>query len=145
MPAIRRFGAMRDRSARPPAARPAAAAVPTIAGTFAFCAAVPTELPTFSAVEPTELPTPLSALVMPLADGFDAALRDLALRDGERLAVVARLAGVARLAVAEPDLLLELRLAVLRVPPDDLCVLRLEPRALDLRRVVACAIPAPFL
>ena len=84
---------MRDRSARPPA-RPAAAAVPTIAGTFAFCAAVPTEPPTFSAVEPTKSPLRSARPRCRWPSGFNAELRDLALRDRERLAVVARLAVV---------------------------------------------------
>jgi hypothetical protein len=83
MPATLRGDIMRDRSASPPA-MPAAAAVPTIAGTFAFWAADPTESPTLPAADPTELPTPLSAPVTPLLELLERALRDLALRGEDR-------------------------------------------------------------
>ena len=56
---------------------PAAAAVPTSAGTFALRVAVPTVSPTFSAADPTVPPTPLSALVTPFCDCGFAELRDL--------------------------------------------------------------------
>jgi len=123
---------MRAPSAIPPA-RPAAAAVPTIAGPLALWAAVPTESPTFPTVDPTVLPTPLSVPATPLVVALDFELRDRALRAVPRLAVD-----------AERGRLLDAFLAVLRVPADDL-VLRLELRALEALRLVACAILHPSL
>jgi hypothetical protein len=84
---------MRAPSATPPA-RPAAAAVPTSAGTFACFATVPTEPPTFSAAEPTvpptfsaaeptDSPTPFSRPVAPFCERRGAERRERAL--GERL------------------------------------------------------------
>jgi hypothetical protein len=104
-----------------------------IAGTFAFCAAVPTVSPTFPAVDPTVSPTAFSRPATPFEDCLDAELRGFVLRVCGRRAAGAerlplrgvRLAAV-RARVVERDLLPELR----------------EPEA---RRVVACAIPAPFL
>jgi hypothetical protein len=98
---------MRDPSASPPA-RPAAAAVPTIAGTLAFCAAVPTESPTFETVEPTEVPAPAMVPATPLLDCLDRELRVLPLREGARAAV----------RLDEVVLLLEVLLAVLRLPAE---------------------------
>ena len=66
----RRDDDMRDRSTRPPATL-AAAAVPTSAGTAAFCATEPTLRPALPTVDPTELPTPLIAPVTPLLDGLE--------------------------------------------------------------------------
>jgi hypothetical protein len=91
---------MREPSAIPPAI-PAAAAVPTKAGIFAFWATVPTESPALPTADPMESPTPLSVCVTPLvdcreADEPDLVPRDLLWRDRfepeERLAPVERLA-----------------------------------------------------
>jgi hypothetical protein len=84
-------GSTRELSARPPTI-PAAAAVPTSAGTAALREAVPTVPPTFSAAEPTVpptlpaaeptlSPTPLSAPVTPLLDCDLVDLRGRELRD----------------------------------------------------------------
>jgi hypothetical protein len=70
-----------------------------------------------------------------LVDCRDRELRELPLREGDREAVL----------LVEPDLLLELRLAVLRVPADELFVLRPELRDPAARRVVDCAILPPFI
>ena len=70
---------MRAPSAMPPASP--AAAVPTIAGVFAFCATVPTELPAFPTAEPIESPTPVRVPVTPLADCREVDEPDLAPRD----------------------------------------------------------------
>jgi hypothetical protein len=100
---------MRDPRASPPA-RPAAAAVPAIAGTLAFWAAVPTESPTFETVDPTELPTPVRVPATPLLDCLDRELRVLPLREGARFGAVL---------LAEVVLLLEVLFAVLRLPAEE--------------------------
>jgi hypothetical protein len=104
-----------------------------MAGTFAFCAAPPTVSPTLPAVEPTVSPTAFSRLATPFDDCLAADLRDLVVRDCVR-----------RAAGAERGPLRAVRLAVVRarVVERDL---PFELRELEARRLVACAILAPFL
>ena len=95
-------------------------------------------------VDPTVLPTPLSVPATPFVDAFDlVALRGRELREVPRLAVDAERGRLFEVFRAVRALPLEVFLAVLRVPADD-PDLRVERRALDALRLVACAILLPL-
>jgi hypothetical protein len=109
---------IRAPSAAPPAI-PATAAVPSSAGIFAFCAAVPTESPALPAADPTASPTLLSTPLTPLADCRDGRRCELLDRlerellgrwERELLDPLERVARAERVAPA------------LREPPDDLAL-----------------------